>query len=236
MSRAEIGTLRERLWLLAHDDRTDLQLLLPVGSLSIGLMAATLTDLLLTERITLDEGYLYPTRAGNRQTPADLDPVTAGVLHAITIDQPRLAELLRAASADLAAGEHHPYVRLYQRTQAALVAAGLVVEHRRTLRPSRYRLADPSALSWNKGQLNHRLVYHYRTGDPAIDSLCALVAALNLQAVLVTPYSSTEAAQVLRQIVHDLGEHAPTGSPLTAVPQLVTAVREAVGDLATAIF
>ncbi|GIM97956.1 hypothetical protein Ato02nite_097490 [Paractinoplanes toevensis] len=232
----EIGTLRERLWLLAHDDRGDLQPLLHPGALEIGLMAAVLVDLLLGSWIVVDGGRLHQQQTGRRGAAAHLDPITAGTWRAIGDDTPRLSDVLRAARADLPTDQHHPYVRLYQRTQAALVAAGVVVEHRRVLRSSRYQLADPAGLSWNKSELNHRLVYYERPASPAIDCLCALVGALNLHTMLVTPYATSDAGKILRQITRAIPANAGPASPLAVVPHLADCMRTAVGDLATAVF
>ncbi|TDO39019.1 Golgi phosphoprotein 3 GPP34 [Paractinoplanes brasiliensis] len=229
--------MRERLWLLAHDDRADLQPLLNPGALAIGLMAATLVDLLLDDRIVCRGGFLKPhLQSGRRAASRELDPITAGVLHELTGETSRLSDVLRAARAELPADQHHPYVRLYQRTLAALLAAGVVTEQRRTLRATRFYLADAGGLSWNRGQLNTRLVYHDRPSDPVTDCLAALVWCLNLHTMLATPYTPGEAATILRQITEAIPRNAGPSSPLTVVPHLAACVRTAVGDLATAAF
>ncbi len=238
MSLQEIGTIRERLWLLAHDEQRDLEPRLHPRTLEIGLMAATLVDLLLADRIgiTTADGLVYqapPTRG--RPVPAKLDSVTEGVMQAVAEQSTRLPEMLRAATADLPA-EHHPFVRLYQRTHAALITAGIIVEQRRTFRASRYQLADPAGLAWNKQHVTRRLVYHDGYGVVAVDSLCALIGALNLHTQLVTPYEPAEAGRILHEITQRLPERVGPNSPLTVIPYLAHRVRNAVGDLATAAF
>ena len=235
MSLLQIGTVRERLWLLAHDDRRDLEPRLHSSVLEIGLIAATLVDLLLADRIVVAGGYVYRGAPGHRRTaPAVLDPITAGVLESVTEETPRLTDMLRAGNADPPAGEHHPYVRLYQRTHAALVAAGIIVEQRRKLRASRFQLADPAGLAWNKRQISHRLVCHDRPGGTTIDGLCALVGALNLHTTLVTPYEPHEAGQILHTITQQIPARPGPTSPLAVIPHLPDRVRDAVGGLAAA--
>lgn len=238
MSHMQIGTVRERLWLLGHDERHGLEPRMHPRALEIGLMAATLVDLLIADRIGIaPDGQVFRAfDTSRRAMPVPLDPITAGVLEAITAQAMRLTDMLRAASADLPDSDHHPFVRLYHRTHAALIAAGIVVEQRRTFRTSRYRLADSDGLAWNKGQVSQRLVHHDRPGDTAIDSLCALVGALNLHTMLVTPYEPYEAGQILRVITQRIPERVGPGSPLIVVPRLAHCVRTAVGDLATAVF
>jgi hypothetical protein len=72
--------------------------------------------------------------------------------------------------------------------------------------------------------------------DPVADCLCALVLALNLHSVLVLPFSTSEAEQILAEITGGIPARAGRGTPLSIVPQLVQIVRNAVGDLATAPF
>jgi hypothetical protein len=237
VSYQEIGTVRERLWLLAHDDRRDLLPLLDPRALEIGLMAATLVDLLLAERIVIVGRQVRAAPNTRRRTAGRmLDPVTEGVLHAVTADTPGLMDVLRGARADIPTGEHHAYVRLYLRTNAALIAAGVVVEQRRRVRSSRYYLADPDGLAWNRSQISYRLIHRDRPGDPTTDSLCALIGALNLHTMIVFPYPPEETGPILHTIAQQIPARVGPHSPLAVIPRLADQVRTAVGDLATAVF
>jgi len=59
------SSVRERLWLLAHDEYNDMRPRINVRALDIGLAAATLVDLLLWEHIKVAGGLIYGN-AGNR--------------------------------------------------------------------------------------------------------------------------------------------------------------------------
>ncbi|BCJ55318.1 hypothetical protein Asp14428_67930 [Actinoplanes sp. NBRC 14428] len=228
--------VRERLWLLAHDDgdETGLRPHLDVRALSIGLVAASLTDLLLQGMAAVHEGRVHAI--GRGPDPAG-DLIASGILTAIRAEGPcRLSEILRGARADAVSARFNPYLRLYSRTRATLVAAGVLIEHRRTLRPTRYRLCEPDTIARHRSQFNHRLVYHRRQSDPGTDCLCALVWALNIHRALLTPYTPGEADAILSGITGRIPARIGPGAPLAGVPELARGVRDAVGDLATAAF
>lgn len=231
----EITGVRERLWLLAHDDQRDMRPHVDTRALGIGLVAAALSDLLRHNLITVRQGVIYP--APGRDDPLGGDPIAASILTAIRDDgTSRLADVLRGARADTAGTTFNPYLRVYERTQAALVAIGTLVEHRRTLRPTQFRLADPHIVAWRRSQFNTRLVHHTSGADLPTDSLCALIWALNLHRMLLMPYSAGEAEVILLDITERIPARAGPGTPAAVIPQLARGVRRAVGDLATATF
>lgn len=235
-----VDSVREQLWLLAHDDDRGLSPLIDRRAIGIGLAGATLIDLMLSDSITIDDGYVYPhqqepTRAarhaaGSRSPtrespPGTANPLTASVLHMIRdLHAVRITDVLR-----------DPGLRLYERTFAALIAAGIVIEHRRTLRSTRYRLDDPATSGWVRSQFTRRL-YRPVTATAALDGLCALIWALNLHSRLVLPYSTAEADTLLHTIVDELPARAGPDAPAIAIANLAIAVRHAVGDLATSAF
>lgn len=233
--KAELLTgVRDRLWLLAHDDERDMRPYVDVRALNIGLVAATLTDLLLDELIEIREGLIHPT-AGSTDPPLDL--IAYGILTTIRDDGTAgLADVMRGARADTSGSRFNPYLRLYQRTRADLVTIGILTDHRRALRPAQYRLADPYTTARLRGLFNYRLVYHRGEADLATDSLYALIWALNLHRALTMPYPSSEADPILYDITERIPARAGPTSPLSAVPQLAFGVRRAVGDLATSAF
>jgi Golgi phosphoprotein 3 GPP34 len=231
-----VSGVRDRLWLLAHDEHHELRPLIDVRALGIGLVAATLTDLLLHDRIYVQHGLIY---LNSRHTGPAADPIATDILEAITEEQaPHIAEVVRGARADLLDDGYNPYRRLYDHTIAGLVVAGHLLEQRRRLRSVRLQFADPNLVTSIRADLRERLVMYYSRGqmDPAADCLCALVLALDLHSVLVLPFSTSEAEQILLEITGGIPVRAGRGSPLTIVPQLVQIVRNAVGDLATAPF
>ncbi len=220
ISRALAG-VRERLWVLAHDEKREMRPLIDVRALSIGLTAATITDLLLQHRVTVQHGRVHVT--GRDPKPAE-DPVADSVLRFVQ-DQhrPFVRDMLR-----------DPGLRLYQRTQAALIAAGVLIEERRRFRSPRLIL-DNATATWIRGEMTRRF-FRTEPVDLVTDSLCALTWALNLHRTLVLAYDPAEADTILRAITEDIPVRAGPGSRLAAVPYLANGVREAVGDLATAAF
>jgi hypothetical protein len=232
---SRVISVRERLWLLGHDERDDLRPHIDVRALGIGLAAAALIDLLMENRIRVSHGLIF--RAPEPQgTPADL--IARDILSSLeTGPAPRLAEVLREARADLVDDVQTPYQRLYQRTRAGLVAAGFLREQHRRLRSTRYYLSESGEKLLDRGRLSYRVTMYSRAPkDLAMDSLIALVWALNLHSRLQMSYSTSEADPMLRHITEQIPQGAGQGSPLTVVPHLARLVRTTVGDLATAAF
>jgi hypothetical protein len=229
------SSVRERLWLLAHDEYTDMRPRINVRALDIGLAAAALVDLLLWDRITVDGGLIY-FNADNRGAVGD--PIARDILRAIAAGPaPRLAEVLHEARAELLGGVPSPFQDLYQHTRAVLVAGGYLSEQRRRLRGTRYTLSDSTLIFSIRGQLNYVLALYPRGASSlASDCLIALIWALELHSRLPMPYSTGEAEPILNGITWDIPRHAGKESPLTVVPHLATLVRHTVGDLATSAF
>jgi hypothetical protein len=225
-----VASLREQVWLLAHDEHHHLRPRVDARVLEIGLVAATLTDLLLRNRIYVHRGLIYTNL--KRPTPV-ADPIAAHVQSAIGQGPPpHVADVIRGACGDLPNNEQNPYQRLSERTLGGLIAGGHVREQRRWLRRTRYQLADPTVVSSIRAVLRHRLVRHPRSRqrDPAVDCLCALVLALDLHHTMVLPVSTDEAERVLLYITAAIPASAGHVGPLTTIPQLVQIVRDAVGD------
>jgi hypothetical protein len=234
MRADDFPSVRDRLWLLAHDEDNGLRPLIDVRALDIGLVGATLADLLLGEHIQIRQGCLYPHA---RHREAVLDPIATGILSGITVGPGlRLTDVFRSARAETSAQVLNPFQRVYERTVAALVSCGALLAERRVLRSTRYRPADPHLLSSVRAQFTRRLAFPHDPPDPAVDSLCALAWVLNLHSALLTPFSTSEADTILAGIVAQILARARRDSPLTVLPDLAQGVRLAVGDLATAPF
>ncbi len=233
MAVRQLTSMRERLWLLAHDDR-DLRPLIDVRALAIGLAAAVLTDLMLHDCISINGDSINLDRETG---PAD-DPITADILTALDVTPaPSLQDVLHAARPDLPEDPRNPFQRLHERTVAGMVAADILVEQRRTFRSTRYNLVDPSLASWTRGQFNRRLVYsHGPADDLSTDILCTLAWALNLHHKLLMPFNAAEASPILLSITDRIPKQAGKRSPLTIMPHLARTIRHTIGDLATAAF
>lgn len=233
MAVRQLTSMREQLWLLAHDHR-DMRPLIDVRALAIGLAAAVLIDLMLHRHITIQGDSI---ELADDTGPAD-DPITADILAALDVaPAPSLPDVLHAARPDLPEDPRNPFQRLHERTVAALVAADILVEQRRTFRSTRYDLVDPSLASWTRGQFNRRLVYsHGPADDLNTDLLCALAWALNLHHKLLMPFNGAEASPILLSITDRIPQQAGKRSPLTVMPRLARTIRHTIGDLATAAF
>ncbi len=242
--RHRIAGVRDQLWLLGHDDYGDLRPVIDKRALDIGLAAAALVDLLLHDWIEVKHGLIYLTpdapgvyRSSEAHAPAQ-DPIGGEILSLLgSGPAPRLAEVLHEARVELFGKPRTPFQRLYQRTRDGLVRAGhLGVEHRR-VRGNLYYLNDSELLAKIRGDFSHRLAMYPKGGaDLAMDSLFALVGALNLHSKLPMPYGPGEADSILLAITEQIPQRAGQGSPLTVVPHLARLVRTTVGDLATAAF
>jgi len=229
------SSVRERLWLLAHDEHDDMRPRINVRALDIGLAAAALVDLMLWDRIKVGGGLVL-LNPDNRVTVGD--PIARNILNAIAQGPaPRLAEVLHEARAELLGGAPSPFQGLYQHTRAVLVAGGYLSEQRRLLWGTRCMLSDSALIFTIRGQMNHVLVLHPRGASSlANDCLIALVSALDLHSRLPMPYSTSEAEPILKAITAAIPRRAGEGSPVSVVPHLVELVRHAIGDLATAAF
>lgn len=232
--RHGIDSVREQLWLLGHDDYDDLRPVIDKRALGIGLAAAALVDLLLLDLIEVKHGLIYRTSdaLGLAQ-----DPIGNYILSSLGRGPaPRLVEVLYEARAE-PLGNPTPFQRLYQRTRGGLVTAGHLREQPRRIFPNLYHLNDSALISQTRQDFSHRLaMYHRGEADLAIDSLVALVWAMNLHHRLPMAYSPSEAEPILLTITEQISGRAGTGSPLTVMPELAHLVRSTIGDLATAAF
>ena len=235
MVARNITSVREQLWVLAHDEDDGLRPRIDVRALGVGLLGATLVDLLLLKRIQIHDGrvYLYGTRALRDVN----DPIASGVLYAITNGGgPPLAGVLRGSHAEARDDTPNPYAGCYDRTLAGLINAGVVVTHRRRLRATRYALDDIRTAQWMRNHFSRRLWQREPDADPARDSLCALAWALGLHSTLLLPFSTGDADLILRDVIAQIPQRVGRRSVLTTVPHIAEGVRHAVGDLATAVF
>ncbi|MEV6598818.1 GPP34 family phosphoprotein [Actinoplanes sp. NPDC051346] len=217
----DVASLRDQLWLLGHDETRDLQPRIDARALAVGLAGATVTELLIDQHIVVNQGCIYPSGRGK-----PTDPVAAAVLATIRSlsHAPLLGDVLR-----------EPVPRFAERVHALLVATGVLYEERRTLRGARYRLVNDNSVTWIRSEFVRRL-YRSDIDDPAVDTLCALIWALNLHTTLVLPYSTGEADDILRTITEQIPVRAGPMSPFFAIPHIALGVRATIGDLATAPF
>lgn len=195
---------------------------LHVPALAAGLAGATVMDLLIAQRVTIDSGVVSPDRY-QRETTGD--PVTDDVL-AIIMERtpgPALPNLLRVAAPGL-----------YERTTAALVHRGLLAEGpARRWRKKEYELADEGVAVRVRAKVGYRV--DGRDGpSPDADCLCGLVSALGLHGALLRG-TRAELEPLLQQVIRELPERArPSRHPVGQAPAVAAAVLGVVQDMATA--
>ena len=222
-------SVREQLFLVAHDERRGMKPRLHPPSLAIGLAGATVIDLLIAERVAVARGQVVPDLY--LQDPTG-DPITDDVLRNIkqTVPRPSLDDVLRAAGPGL-----------YERTRAALVHRGVVVEVPRRLGRKQYAIADEAVTVRVRARITYR-AQGRNAPSPQADSMCALIEALGLHEYLYLGTRS-EVSRMLRQVIDTFPENARAGRPpespvhpLIAAPEVAGAVRGIVQDLATSAF
>lgn len=216
-------SVRERLFLIAHDEDKNFRPRLHLPALGIGLAGAAVIDLLIANRLHITAGtadltdYFDHSPTGN--------PVTDHVLRTVRTMTPRppLSALLTLLGPDL-----------YERTLGQLVAAGVLLRTSRRIRAT-YRPADIATMVRIRAKVRYRL-----NGDQdnnvVTDALCALVSALQLHDCLLFFLSTSEIEALIQPVIRRIPELAADGTPITAIPRVAAAVRHAVGDLATAVF
>jgi hypothetical protein len=205
-------TTRDRLYLLAHDSDGDPLTHLP--SIRLGLAAATICDLILSEHLTVQKGQIS-YRAG----ASVADPINAVVLGAVHASKPPrdLRRWLKWISGDI-----------HERTTSGLHACGQLVRtsKRRLLGPDRiaYRPRTPEVANYVCAPL-----YRALCGTNYIDTstyvMAGLVHALQLQRVIGINLSNT---QLLDQL-YDLAIRAEP-----PVSETVQTLHQLIGETATA--
>ncbi|GLW35324.1 GPP34 family phosphoprotein [Actinoplanes regularis] len=213
--------VREQLFLLAHDETRQMRPRLHVPALAAGLAGATVMDLLIAQRVTVESGAVVPDWY-RRETTGD--PVTDDVLALIMqkAPAPALPALIRAAAPGL-----------YERTTGALVHRGVIVAGPpRRWRKREFEIAQESVVVRVRAKIGYRV--EGRDGPSAdADCLCALLAALGLHGALLRGTRS-EVDPLLQHVIRELPHRARINNhPIGQAPAVADAVRTVVQDLAT---
>ncbi|GGK36388.1 hypothetical protein GCM10010124_31290 [Pilimelia terevasa] len=220
-------TVRDEVFLFAHDEDRRFKLLVNPRSLAVALAGATLADLLIAGVATVDHTRVFVRSFAQPPTDRLLAEAMGRLrVHGGTLSLPTALGLIAPG--------------LYERTQAYLVVAGrLRPVHRRLLGP-RHTLAD--------GGLNVRVRARARDAvdgqdivkglapDPVTDGLCVLVHALGLHDRM---FFFNQAVPEVRAAVADAIDRLPTryaGGPLAGLPIIGTVTKAAIGDAATAVY
>jgi hypothetical protein len=198
--------LHQELYLFAHDRNGTPAIHLP--SLSVGLGAAALADLVLTDRLAISAGRLVV-----RQAVAAGEPVTDSILAAVAATATRdLGHWLRGVAGNI-----------YERATGALVAAGLLTVGGRR---RRYRPADPTQASVACARMRWA-TYGHEYPDPQCAALCGLTAVLRLERGL---HLDEPSADVVARLSHLGRVYFPAGN------ELVDAVAYLVAEAAVSVY
>ncbi len=203
-----VGSLRDDVFLLAHDD--DGRLIVSEPVISAGLAGATLVDLLLSRRVAVVGGRLDVIDSA---TTGDADAdATLGV---IADDTGQTGP--RAWVSWLAAGA-------YERTAAVLEANGLV--HRSTVRrlglvpATRCVPASHADLVRLRSRLRYGLHSPEEPDEPTA-ALCGLVRVLRLEPSLLLSMPTSELLDALERMAR--GNATTVRQVITAVDAVISA-------------
>ena len=216
--------LRDELFLLAHDEDYRWRPRVPPASLAVGLAGATLIDLVLAGDLRAERGHVA---AHSRYVRHDLDPVSARVVADLAVTGAWLP--LREAITGTA-------VELYERTLIQLITTDIITARARRFGRVRYSPTDLDDV------VNARHYPRYRVQtldcgtdrlDPATDALCGLIRALRIEATLYLELPADD----LRVRLDTITAHYAANYPHVAgVPDLITAVETALGEVAVAVY
>ncbi|MBN1173609.1 MAG: GPP34 family phosphoprotein [Micromonosporaceae bacterium] len=219
-------SVRDRLFLLAHDDFRGFRPYLHQPTLAVGLAGAALVDLMMAERIHLHGQHaLISDPYDTRPAP---DPIGDHTLATIRppydprTGMPQLKDLILALASDM-----------YQRTQGLLVAAGVLTRVRRRLGRVHHQPTDPAIVTRIRGGPRTAVQGTAETSTIQIDALCALLRVLHLHDTLYLGTTQETEAR-LRHITARLRRNAHGHA--AGIPAVIEAVDAGVGDLTVATY
>jgi hypothetical protein len=220
-------TVRDRLFLLAHDEGNDLAPHVRPELLDFGLAGATLMDLLLDGWIQVYDGSIWLTGA----TGLPGDTIADRTLqHLITRTSPRpVRDVLYEISPTM-----------YTRTQSTLIADGTIRQRRRRFRGTGYRINDPRAAGVPRAGVR-AVVLATAERKPLIrlagtDALAALVNAVRLYPPLCLGLGDAQIRSLLNLNTRAIAVRARPGAPARAIPFIAGCVEDAVAEHAVAVY
>jgi hypothetical protein len=218
--------VRDEVFLLGHDEDYGYRPRVPPASLAVGLAGAVFVDLLLAGDVQAANGHV----AGrSRYVRHDLDPICARVVAdlAMTGAWISLREAVTGTATDL-----------YERTLIQLITTDVITAKARRFGRVKYRPADENDVAHARHYPRHRAQALDRATaepDPATDALCALIRALRIEATLYLELPADDLRTRLDTITAQYATNHPDPH-LTAIPDLITAVETALGDVAVAVY
>ena len=228
--------VRDRLFLLAHDEDRGFRPRIHLRTLGVGLSGAVLIDLVAAGRIHVAGNKAAITDLyDHRQVGDPIDDHALATVRASYLPPPAshtLPPAVRPGSPSLRDLITRMAAGIYERTLGGLVAAGLVTHTRIRLGRSRYQPADQTVLVHAGGAI--RDVVAGRSGaDEATDGLCALIRLLRLHDALYLGDPS-QVDPGLAQASVRLQTHAT--QPCTDILAIVAAIDAAIGDITVAVY
>ncbi|GAB7043965.1 MULTISPECIES: GOLPH3/VPS74 family protein [Catenuloplanes] len=221
------ATVRDRLFLLAHDNDHDLAPHIRPDLLDFGLAGATLIDLLLDGWIQVYDGTIWLTSATG--LPGDIIGDRT-LQHLFTRTSPRpVRDVLYEISPTM-----------YARTRAILIADGTIRERRRRFRGPAYRISDPRAAGVPRAGVRAVVLAAAErkplTRLAGTDALAALVNAVHLYPPLHLDLRDAQIRSLLNLNTRAIAVRARPGAPARAIPFIAGCVEDAVAEHAVAVY
>src|SRR5512142_2492912 len=168
-------SIRDRLFLIAHDDHHGFRSWIHPPTLGVGLAGAILIDLVLAGKIHIESGMVFITDPYDKTLVGD--PITDQAFAIVRRHRPprRHRDLITVLADDA-----------YQRALGALIATGQIIHTRSWAGRSRYRPSDHLTITRAFGGAHstvQRILANRensREWNVADDALCVLIRVLRL--------------------------------------------------------
>jgi hypothetical protein len=223
------------VFLLGHNPDQHFEAFINPSTLAAAMAGAVLADLVLTHRITIDAEGL--ARVGNNPRPCD-NAIQAEVAALIATGPPTGLDGGRHRYQPFPVRDLLTLLRpdLYDRTQAALLAAGILTraDHRvlGLFTRSRYRILDERVLIRLRAEVRYA-VQRATTDDLQVAAICTLIRATRMLDTLILPMPTDDLIGRLNHIVRRLAQTPP---PYAAIADIGAAVEAVAGDIAVAVY
>lgn len=226
------GTVRDGLFLIAHDDLPGLwrryHPRISPSVLGAGLAGAALVDLVLADQVCVKDQRVA-VYADRVLLPDGQDPIAEEIID-------RLASGgwhgLRDVIAALRPG-------LYDRTAAQLIERKVLYAHARRAGRVKFWPANDTHASGARHEPRRRvrtITKGWPVPDFGTDALCLLIGALHIEDALYLELATDDVTRRIESIGHWLGDEAEFDHRLAAIPAITAAVDAVMGDLAVAVY
>jgi hypothetical protein len=215
------ATVRDRLFLIAHDEERGLSPHVRPELLDFGLAGAVLIDLLLARCVSVQRERVLIGR-------------WRGYTGDVITDSTMQNLITRGASVPVRDFIFETAPTMYLRVQGILVAGGVLRPHRRWLRAVGYRSSDQGSSVIARATVRdlvlaaaHQRPIHHRAGS---DALAALVRALRLYAPLALELPDSQIRALLDENTIGIRNRAKPDTPAYAVPYVAGCLEDVISE------